>query len=173
MISGEKETGLHASSGQSVPPSENQIEPPSEKTTGDDPSITALKAIVLEIDWEISDATMTELILQTERLKTTFRKDKIRYLFLQLLGSVGKYIKIKKATAHPAAIQLLNSVYESLEDVFLTTDMREDEKKSRLLAQVDKFNQLKALIARRRRSSDTAEAACDPDAPSRAFERMA
>lgn len=106
-----------------------------------------MKAVILAIDWEINDEIMTELIEETGRLKEVFKHDKIITLFLQLLGSVGKYIKTKKVNAHPDAIKLLNSVYTNLERAVVSPDISDDSKKKMLLLEVEKFNRLKSLIA--------------------------
>ena len=64
----------------------------------------------------------------------------------QLLGSVGKYIKSNKAGAHPDSINLLNSIYASLEKVMPSGGMTEAGRKRELLEQVTKFKQLKEQI---------------------------
>jgi hypothetical protein len=119
--------------------------------------IRELQAVILAIDWEINDEIMTGLIEQIGRLKEVFKKDKILLLFLQLLGSVGKYIKTRKANAHPDAIQLLNSVYASFENVFLSKDMPQDEKKKILISEVEKFNRLKEQLANRKAEAEKKE----------------
>lgn len=119
--------------------------------------IRELKAVILAIDWEINDEIMTGLIEQTGRLKEVFKNEKILLLFLQLLGSVGKYIKTRKANAHPDAIQLLNSVYASFENVFLSKDMPQDEKKKILLCEVEKFNRLKKHLTNRKAEAEKKE----------------
>lgn len=107
-----------------------------------------LEAVVLSVDWEISDEIMNDLIEEVDGLKNTYKDDKTILLFLQLLGSVGKYIRTNKAAAHPDSITLLNSIYYSLEKVMLSKGMTEAERKKTLLAQVKKFKQLKAQIGR-------------------------
>ncbi|MBW2538723.1 MAG: hypothetical protein JRE27_03870 [Deltaproteobacteria bacterium] len=119
--------------------------------------IRELQAVILAIDWEINDEIMTGLIEQIGRLKEVFKKEKILLLFLQLLGSVGKYIKTKKANVHPDAIQLLNSVYASFENVFLSKYMPQDEKKKILISEVEKFNRLKKQLANRKAQAEKKE----------------
>ncbi|MBW1836672.1 MAG: hypothetical protein JRF71_05620 [Deltaproteobacteria bacterium] len=119
--------------------------------------IRELQAVILAIDWEINDEIMTGLIEQIGRLKEVFKKEKILLLFLQLLGSVGKYIKTKKANVHPDAIQLLNSVYASFENVFLSKYMPQDEKKKILISEVEKFNRLKEQLANRKAEAEKKE----------------
>lgn len=106
-----------------------------------------LKAIVLSIDWEISDEIMNSFIKEIGRLEDVYKNDKPLLLFLRLLGSAGKYIRAKKANIHPGAIELLNSVYNSLENVVLSKGMTKVEKNQALPVQVEKFRELKEQIA--------------------------
>jgi hypothetical protein len=109
--------------------------------------IIDLKANILSIEWEISDEILAALIEEIDRLKITYKDDKNLLLFFHLLGSVGKYIKKRKVNAHPDAIKLLNSVYNSLEHVLLSKDISEKDKRQTLLAQVEEFKKLKEQIA--------------------------
>jgi hypothetical protein len=116
----------------------------------DDSPIKSLKASILSIEWEISDELLNTLVGEIGKLEQTFKGDKDLLLFLQLLGSVAKYIKKRKVNAHPDAITLLNSVYNSLERVVLSKDILEDEKRETLLVQVGNFKKLKERIASRK-----------------------
>ncbi|MDY6839398.1 MAG: hypothetical protein SWH78_15645 [Thermodesulfobacteriota bacterium] len=106
-----------------------------------------LKATILSIDWEITDEAVKSLIEESRRLADEYKDDKNTLMFLRLLDSAGKYIRSKKANAHPDAIRLLNSVYNSLEEVFLSEGVTEGEKKRILLGQVEEFKRLKGQIA--------------------------
>jgi hypothetical protein len=127
-------------------PAEEQEEPAS----GGPSNLKKLKAIILSIDWEINDETMTSLKDQVELLKEELREDKVVVMFLRLLGSVGKYIKNNKANAHPGSIKLLNSVYENLENVILEDKLAENERERLLLGEVEAFKKLKDDIATRK-----------------------
>ena len=118
--------------------------------TIEDTSLRGLKAIILSIDWEITDEMMTRLIEQIDRLKKMYKDDKVLVLFLQLLDSVGRYIKANKASSHPDATKTLNSVYNRLEKVVLSKDMIESERKKILLAEINRFKRLKEDIALRK-----------------------
>jgi hypothetical protein len=106
-----------------------------------------LKAVVLSVDWEINDETLNKLAEEIERLKSDFADDKILLLFLQLLASIGHYVKANKARSHPDAVKLLNSVYLKMEKVFLSRDLTEEGRKRILLNEVRKFKALKERIA--------------------------
>lgn len=109
-----------------------------------------LKAIFLAVDWEINDDIMNALLHQIEALKDTFSGDRIMMLFLQLLEAVGKYVKGKKANAHPDAIKLLNSIYTSLEIVSMSKGMTDAERKKILRIEVNRFQRLKDKLARKK-----------------------
>jgi len=113
----------------------------------EDSPLRKLEAVVLSVDWEISDEIMNDLIEEVDWLKNTYKDDKTTLLFLQLLGSVGKYIKAHKVNAHPHAVRVLSSVYAGLEKVVLSKGMTEAERKKAIFAQVKKFKQLKEQIA--------------------------
>lgn len=105
-----------------------------------------LDAIVLSLDWEITDENLEKLINEIERLKTLYKNSRLPYMFLQLHCSVGKYIASKKVDAHPDSIKLLHSVHAGLEKVLLNPDMGESEKKKILAEEVKKFKGLKHEI---------------------------
>jgi len=116
----------------------------------EDSPIMKLKSTILSIDWEISDDLLDKLIKEIGILENTYKDDKNLLVFFQLLGSVGKYVKSTKANAHPGAIRLLNSVYNSLEIVILSKGITTAEKRKILHVQVDQFKQLKEKIALRK-----------------------
>jgi len=106
-----------------------------------------LKAIVLSIDWEISDKIMTDFIKEVEKLKERYKSDEILVMFFKLLVSIGRYIRSKRASAHPDAIKLLISSYNSVEKVILEKGISGEEKKSILYNEATKFKKLKDQIA--------------------------
>ena len=82
-------------------------------------SIKELKSTIMSLEWEISDSVMEKLEEEIRKLEILSQNDKIILAFLQLLGSLGKYIRQKRARAHVDSITLLHSVYESLEKSML------------------------------------------------------
>jgi len=117
-----------------------------------------LKAEVLSIDWEITDKVMTRFIGEVERLKAKYHGDKIFLAFLQLLRSLGGYVRKKKGKAHPDAIRLLNSVYNSLEKVVGLKGAPEMERKKILFAEIKRFNELKREITAGKKSKSPSPA---------------
>ncbi|MDY6879526.1 MAG: hypothetical protein V2J25_16655 [Desulfatiglans sp.] len=116
-----------------------------------------LRAIVLSIDWEIDEQIMNKLIEHLEELKGIYEGDKIITIFLQILGSLGKYVKVKGANAHPHTIQVMNSLFLALEKV-IVQDIDETERKRILLKEAAKFKKLKEEISlRKARSAEEKE----------------
>ena len=118
-----------------------------------------LKAILLSIEWEITDETMGSLISEIGSLERVYEKDKIFYTFLQLLKSVAKYIQVNKGKAHPKATRVINSVYNALEKVALSEGMAQPEKEKLLLGEVARFNRLKEEVRVRKEEKKPSTAA--------------
>jgi len=116
----------------------------------DQSPLKELKTIVLSIDWEINDEDMTRFVEQVETLKLVYEYDRVILLFLQILGSLGKYIKTNKGNSHPNAIKVLNSAYTSLEKVLLQKDGTDAEKEKILLVEVQRFKELEEQVAVKR-----------------------
>lgn len=112
--------------------------------------LKGLKAVLLSIDWEITDSTMDSLLNEIKNVEYVYSEDKIILTFLQLLGSIGRYIRANKGRAHPDATRVINSVYEALEKVALTEGMSRAEKEKTLLEEVARFKKLKGQVALRK-----------------------
>lgn len=122
-----------------------------------------LKAVLLSIDWEITDSTMDGLLNEIKNVEYVYAEDKIILTFLQLLGSIGRYVKANKGKAHPEATRVINSVYEALEKAALTEGISRAEKEKMLLAEVAKFKKLKELVVLRK--AEKKEPALSPVKP--------
>lgn len=123
-----------------------------------------LRAIVLSIDWEITDDAMTRFIDQVDCLRQTYKDDRLLLAFLQLLRPLGRYIKANKSRCLPEAFQLLNSVYTNFEKVTTTGDMPRQQKKKILMAEVVRFKELKEQIAAQQ-GRQTPRSAADGPSP--------
>ena len=172
---GEVEHRLDRFFGEEDTPGKPPRKPARETAKMETSPIQDLKSVILSLEWEISDQVMQKLGEEIQKLEETHRSDKIVVAFLQLLGSLGKYIRKKRAEAQPESIRLLNSVYENLETVLLSSDLGEAEKKKMLVAQVNQYKKLKEEIktpsgGARAVAEEAAarEAVPAPDEPSRA-----
>ena len=121
--------------------------------------LKTLKAILLAVDWEITDETLASLLREAKRLEGIYREEKIPFTLLQILASVGKHVRLNKGKAHPTTIKLINSVYLALEKTVTAPGLSEQEKERLLMTEVAKFKKLKAEIAVRRegREEETAD----------------
>ena len=109
--------------------------------------LAELKNIILSIDWEITDDVLGKLLLQIKDLKLTYKHDKIVLTFLQILNSLGDYIKTNRAKSHPKTFKILNSVFSSLDKVVLSREMSEMAKKKILRAEMIRYKELRSQIA--------------------------
>ena len=105
-----------------------------------------LKSLVMSIEWEITDDLMGRFVSQVESLKERYQEDRILVMFLQLLGSLGLYVKSNKAGAHPTAFRLLNSVYASFANAAKPGKISSSEKKKLLYIELNKYKELKEQI---------------------------
>ncbi len=104
-----------------------------------------LKAIVLGIDWEITDEDLNQLRQEVVRLEDKFADSRPKLILLQGIGTLGAYIKLKKSDAHADAFTILHLFYECLEKI-VATPMRLEEEKAILFPAVEKFNSFKKLL---------------------------
>ena len=109
--------------------------------------LAELKNIILSIDWEITDEVLEKLLQQIKDLKLTYKHDKIVLTFLQILNSLGDYIKTNRAKSHPKTFKILNSVFSSLDKVVLARDMPETAKKKILRAEMNCYKELRTQIS--------------------------
>jgi hypothetical protein len=126
-----------------VPPTDDQ-----DKNLKEHYPLAELKNLILSIDWEITDEVLENFLQQLKDLRLTYQHDKIISTFLQILNSLGNYIKINRAKAHPKTFKILNSVFSSLDKVVLSGDMSEVAKKKILRAEMNRYQELRSQIAK-------------------------
>jgi len=109
-----------------------------------------LKAIILSIDWEITDDVMNRLADQVVGLKKRYKDDRIVFMLLQLLGSIGEHIRTNRGKSHPDSFKFLNSLFKKLDKVVRTKGLTESEKKKILSVEVNKYKVLKDELSSRK-----------------------
>jgi hypothetical protein len=112
--------------------------------------LAELKKIVLSIDWEITPEAVDGFLEQIARLKDVYRRDKTSTLLLQILGTLGLYIKSSRTNVHPSTFPLLNSVFARLDEIVANPGMSEAARRKLLQAEVEAYQDLRGKIARRR-----------------------
>ena len=134
---------------QQDPPQEPKTAPPEtpklQKQEAEEDILLNLKAIVLGIDWEITDQDLNDLRKEVIHLEEKFSDSRPKLILLQGIGTLGAYIKMKKSNAHSDAFKVLHLFYESLEEIVQTPMSLEDEK-GILFPAVEKFNAFKAIL---------------------------
>jgi hypothetical protein len=115
-----------------------------------DHPLAVLKSTVLSIDWEITDEVLSAFLSQIANLKKTYKNEKTILMFLQLLGSLGEYIKTNRGKAHPKTFKILNSVFSRLEEVVSTEGLTESEKIKILRIEMDKYKQLRSQVSKKK-----------------------
>jgi len=126
----------------------DQEDPVSEEPQAPDAGLPLkdLKSTILAIDWEITDDALEAFIHQVENLLEGFKSDKVAHTYLRILQSLGKYIRAHKSKSHPDTIKRLMAVYSALEEAVTNHELGQDKKEKTLLAEVRKFQHLKAEI---------------------------
>lgn len=108
--------------------------------------IEKLKSAVLSIDWEITDACLSDLISETEVLLARYENDPITHALLRMLRALGRYIRKRKAQAHKDAIKRIMSVFASLEMLVKDPGLDEERKKRIVAKEIQAFKKLKEQI---------------------------
>jgi len=116
-----------------------------DENIGNENDLLTLKAIVLGIDWEITDEDLNKLRQEVVRLEKKFADSRPRLILLQGIGTMGAYIKLKKSNAHADAFKILHLFYESLEKI-VATPMNLEEEKAILFPAVASFNSFKTQL---------------------------
>ena len=127
------------------------LEPEEEEEEQESPApkqspFTELKTIVLSIDWEITDEVMDRFVAQVSELQGIYKEDKIVLVFLQLLGSIGDYIRTNLGQSHPDAFRILNSLFAQLDRVLHTEGLSDNERKKILSAELARYKKLKSTL---------------------------
>ena len=109
-------------------------------------SLEKLKSVVLSIDWEITEACLTDLINEADALLPRFQEDRVAHALLRMLRAVGRYVRRHKAQAHPDAIKRIMSVFASLEKMIDDPKMTDALKKEIVAKEIGAFKQLKQQV---------------------------
>ncbi len=113
----------------------------------DSEALRGLRAVILELDWEITDESLERLTEQLDSLKEKFSDDRYILVLVQGLSSLNSYISEEKGQAHPESFSLLHSFCEGLARLIEDGELDDEERQSIIVEQVNSLNNLKALIA--------------------------
>lgn len=110
-----------------------------------------IKAVILAIDWEISEKTLRNFDTVVTQLLNKLKAYKIHHTFLKMIHSIGRFIGIQKANAPTDSISFLRSLFEHLQDIIQKKEMSFDEKKKILEKDISRFNDFKIRISKSRK----------------------
>jgi hypothetical protein len=126
-----------------------------------DTDLNDLKAVILAIDWEISDTTLKNFETIVTNLLSKLKGNNLQHTFLKIIHTTGRYIGIQKANAPGDSISFLRSVFDNFEQIVHTPDMALKDKKKILEKDIQRFHDFKHTISRKKNrvdlTSDTAE----------------
>ncbi|WP_300670498.1 hypothetical protein [Desulfoluna sp.] len=105
-----------------------------------------LKAIVLEMEWELGDKSLDAYLSELKKLGAQCRQDKALSIYIKLLDTIGRYLKSKKAAAHPETVSFLKSLFDNFERA-VNSGMGEAEKNHSAAVHVQKFKKFKVSIS--------------------------
>jgi hypothetical protein len=100
-----------------------------------------IRSIIQSLEWEISDGTLDLLDAELNKLHTLNEENSTILGFLQIIRFLGRYIRVRGSGSNRAAIALLLSVYDNLEDVILSEDMTAENKHAVLLEDIRKYRE--------------------------------
>ncbi|MBF0101293.1 MAG: hypothetical protein HQK77_10335 [Desulfobacterales bacterium] len=106
-------------------------------------NLEKIKAIVLQLEWEITDETMESFIAEVEALTQIYKGDDHALPLLKVLDTLSRYVNKNKVKSHPEAIKCLRSVFDALEKIFTTKGMADKQRKSIVDTELERYNSLK------------------------------
>lgn len=106
-----------------------------------------LNALLLSMEWEISDSVMDQYLSEVRRLQKKMENDKIFMNLFRMLESVGSYLKQKKVHAHQDSLRILQETQASLGMLMDMGDsLSEKEKKISLQENYARFQSFREQI---------------------------
>ncbi len=138
----------HIGKSESSPAGDSASGPVAGLSESDDQEgeLKSLKALVLGIDWEISEEGLQKLSDEVQRLEGVFSQNKAKLILLQGIGALSSYINKMRSRSNGKVFPLLHSFYDVLEKIS-SKELPAAEEKQLLLAEVEKFNTFKEEIA--------------------------
>ncbi len=111
-----------------------------------DADLEALKAVILSVDWEISNITMQGFDLVLTRLETQLKARKAHHAFLRIMHQTGTHIARHKANAHKDSLSFLRWVFQQYEQLVKQPDMPLENQKKLAQETIQAFQAFKRKI---------------------------
>jgi pilus assembly protein FimV len=109
-------------------------------------TLLGIHAAILEIDWEVTDETLSHLTEQLTTLKEEFTDSRYIQIVIRGLSTLNSYIDEERARTHPEAFSLLHIFFETLETLVDDKELDEENSQKLLINCVNRLNNLKSLI---------------------------
>ncbi len=129
----------------------------SETTADQHESLQKLYAIVLGLDWEVTDQGLRDLSVQLDVLQERFTEDRYMLILIQGLDALRLYITDERADAHPEAFSLVHSFYEGLQLLAEGEDLDAGKRRAILTESVNNLNNLKLLVVNRAEAVESSQ----------------
>ncbi|MCL2791062.1 MAG: hypothetical protein FWD79_10520 [Desulfobulbus sp.] len=107
-----------------------------------------LKAVILSVDWEVTNENLRQFNEEINALHTKIADNKPALILIQGLQALGDYIADERADSHPDSFVLLHSFSEALEKVIPTggQQLNPEHIQDILVNNINRLNHLKMLI---------------------------
>ena len=106
-----------------------------------------LRGLMLTIDREISEETITALNTEVKKLERSYASDTHLLALLKIMSLLVGYMKLEKADVHPDTANLLNSAFQCMESVAENKSISTHEKITLIRKEIDNFNKFKVKIS--------------------------
>jgi hypothetical protein len=132
---------------ESVKPKKVQAPTSSSETRIKNFPLDNLNAILLSLDWEITDELINSYLSEIRKLKAKYGTDKFCDYFFRILDNLGRYIKKNLGAAHPESVTMMQSIHQSLETIFLNSELSESQKKKVFYKEYNRYLKFKQKIS--------------------------
>ena len=106
--------------------------------------LESLQATVLEMEWEIKDSNIDQYLAELQQVGSRFKGEKALCIYVKILDTMGRYLKAKKANAHPETVSFLKVIYD---DFQVAVTLPDDERNRSAAKQVNAFKKFKTSIS--------------------------
>jgi len=109
-----------------------------------------LHKILLSIDLKASDQLIEKYLKHIEHLKQTFRQHKFVFTLLKLQSNLIHYIKTYKKNAHPFAIKMLHSAFDSMCVILKAKNMKKNDRLRIMNKEINQYKKFHKFVTGRR-----------------------
>ena len=125
--------------------SQSQAEPALPSIAASSP-LGDIKNIILSLEEEIDSEILNKYDAEINKLHALNEGNSTILGFLQILRFLGQYIRVKGRDSRHASMTLLLTIYNTLEDVILSEDMTDENKRGLLLDDIQSYREWAAQI---------------------------